>query len=331
MALSRTWYSDGNIALSDTSTAALSHKSIMWGWKALLKGEIGTNTHGLWTCVGSSDSSTAGMDNSDRWGSSFDASKVVRSSSGAHSWIVLKSPIALGPYYLCIDLSGTTEVKGNIITAKTAFTGGTTSARPTSTDEWSHFGDMNIADNTALPQKIHRITDADGNFWVLLSHNTSGIFYFMFGLQTLTQTKTLDVTKVITAHSYLLTGRGCGLMDCSASSFAGTAAVGGATRGRLFNNTATNSMSAISYYTGASANWSSQMTTSDAADGLHIALPVYIYSPTTDYKGIKGALPDVSIINQGMAVGSVVPSSGTQERMVVGDLLIPSSFVPLIS
>jgi len=80
--------------------------------------------------VSSSDSSVA--DASDNWGSAAD----LIWSTGAHSWIVLQLDSVFSGFQICIDLSESSyKNEAIVLTSAAGFTGGTTSARPTATDE----------------------------------------------------------------------------------------------------------------------------------------------------------------------------------------------------
>jgi hypothetical protein len=102
-----------------------------------------------WTVVGSCNAVASGMDGVNRWQNNSDLT-WVNASGGAHSWIVLQQA-ALGPkVQLCIDLvtpnlGGSPQAHGNMLTmhmsleagfgAANGGTDGSTTARPTATDE----------------------------------------------------------------------------------------------------------------------------------------------------------------------------------------------------
>jgi hypothetical protein len=326
MALSRTWYTDANIALSDTSTAALTAKSIIWAIKAILKGEIGTNTYGLWTCESSSIGSSYGA--SDLWTSSFVAANIVRATAGLdHSWIVLKSPAGMGPYYLCLDYSTSSDLTVTIITAKSGFTGGSRTARPTSVDEVVHYSvGSTLTANEAIGGKIHRVTDADGNFWIFLSKNGLNYFYGLFGFQVLANTKTIDTYKALFFHSYNVSGKGSPASGTGL--FTATTAAAGGCSGRTHNGVLLIGMSCVDYFVDG-ISISSSITTANAADSLYDAFPVLTVSTTTNYKGIKGSIPDCFFVlggvalGQGLAPGALLPATGTTERMISGLMAFP--------
>lgn len=138
---------------------------------------------GLWTMYYSCDGTTAGTANDgvDRWTSTFDATKIVCNSPGnAHSWAVLKSPVGLGPVYMIIDCRDNTSQVA-ISFSKAAPTGGSTTARPTATDEWqaSVWNPFSWFPGTG---RMHGAVTTDGNFFFFFTVTgqtdiaTAGVF-----------------------------------------------------------------------------------------------------------------------------------------------------------
>ena len=90
-----------------------------------------------WAVVGSATTAASGMDAVDRWSAYTDL--TWNTSGGTHSWIVLKQTGLSSNFQLLFDLvsAGSNQYwKMNVYVSPSAgFTGGTTSARPTATDE----------------------------------------------------------------------------------------------------------------------------------------------------------------------------------------------------
>jgi hypothetical protein len=141
MAYERTWAS--SLDQTYVAVTALAYSQYqLWSQKAMMCGQLGGLTLGLWSVYSSCDSVTAGNADgpgTDRWGSTFDPAKIVRGASGANikSWVVLKSPsIAGAVYYLTILFEGASDTIANYWLAKTAPTAGNTTTRPSSADEF---------------------------------------------------------------------------------------------------------------------------------------------------------------------------------------------------
>lgn len=77
--------------------------------------------------LGSSDATTAGMDGVDRV---TDVSDIV-CAAGAHSWVVYQ----VGAQQLCWDWNTSDASEATLVVSLAGFTGGTTTARPTASDE----------------------------------------------------------------------------------------------------------------------------------------------------------------------------------------------------
>lgn len=83
-----------------------------------------------WLVVGSSDSVTAALDGVDRI---LTKANVVNNAAGVHSWWVGKNAAGV---YICVDFNTSGKHLATVVMSPSAgFTGGTTSARPTATDE----------------------------------------------------------------------------------------------------------------------------------------------------------------------------------------------------
>lgn len=127
--LEKTWQYDVNQDLATSGVLATDQRALMFAIKDALV-SFGVQP---WTVVSSSDSSSAGA--SDYW---VDAADLVFAGPGvAHSWIVLKQTGLGTNVQLCIDLINQYDysVATVILSPNAGFTGGSTTARPTATDE----------------------------------------------------------------------------------------------------------------------------------------------------------------------------------------------------
>jgi len=128
--LSKTWQYNVNQAITAAGSVTATGQAIFLAIKNTLKG-FGTLP---WTVRGSSDSVAAGMDAVDRWVAA--GNLVGGNPAVAHSWIVLRQTGIATNYELCIDLTDVGFSSQTIvISPSAAFTGGSTTDRPTATDE----------------------------------------------------------------------------------------------------------------------------------------------------------------------------------------------------
>ncbi len=339
MANEKTWYTWTDYPCPDVSSVAGQLKSFMWILKAMLKGEItGPNvgpegaapSSSNWTVYYSCDGATAGTANDgvDRWGATYDATKLVTTTAAAaHSWMVVKSPAALGPYYLCLDLVSANASWGNIAFAKTAFTGGTTTARPTSTDEVTWLAGQMVDSNPwSVPGgRYHRCIDANGNFWLFSSKNGSNSITGAYGVQTLKNLRMAsDTWPVVGCFEYNASGA---LKYGSGSSvLGGTSAV---IKGRNYNGSAVCVFPMVGLDYQASVSVWTAMSGLFSGDGLVDTFPCTLFSATASNNGFKGDFYDMKqVLASAIVAGARYPATGTQEKTVVGSCLVPLSVVP---
>jgi hypothetical protein len=333
MTLSKTWYTSANLALADTSTVAKAAHSSIWAFAAMLLGyQSGTDgPEGArpgsvaWTLEGSSNSSTAGIDTTDRlhFSGSFTDGDWVRNTAGsAHTWFVLKSPSGLldGPWYLCFDYIGpSNDYTATFVISKNVFSGGSTTARPTSSNESVLTGQV-FCSATAGAGKAHLNIDANGGFRWLRSRNGQGYFDFIISVEPVVEYHSGDAARTFMYTHSADSGRGA---------FASGNAIN--VRGLCSNGTTvmSTSITGICETRVGQSYDLTQYTTTNAIDSTVDALPnVYIYDNTTSYKGIRGRFPDIWDVGSQVAVGSTFPSTGNPERVLVGGKMIAMSVAP---
>lgn len=120
----KTWNAEESNFAYPGSTTNVS-KELIYRIKVLM-------TNHNWTVVSSSNSTTA--DNNDNWSS---RDSVVGANPGtAHSWIVLKNAAIATNFQVCFDMySSTLTNMTAVVSYNAGFSGGTTTNRPTATDE----------------------------------------------------------------------------------------------------------------------------------------------------------------------------------------------------
>lgn len=339
MANSRTWYSWANYALPDPSTSALTlSKSILWTLAAALLGNAtGPNagpagaipSGALWTHYASSDSSTAGIDSTNRWLGAYDATKLVRASSGAHSWIVLHNA-TLG-LYLTIDWLSGSDAACNFWLATAAPTGGTTSLRPTSTNEVGWAAAHTFADTSLWSGgRAHYTSDASGNFWFACSQNGSGLIQALSAVQVLNNLRTsADSFPAVLVNQFDVAG--C-LREAGGNVFHGygASAANVPMRTKTYNAGTASDASCIQYNLGNNSSIVATQNASNYADNLYDEWPLVCCTTTTSFVGPKGEFPDCSVVSPSLTAGTRFPTSGDIERIVIGSTAIPLTVVPTL-
>lgn len=343
------WWGQVNVPFNDTSTAPLINKSWMHALKEMLKGTItlsGTSTSSSlrpegskWTVVGSSDGTTALLDGIDRLTgtvpNSFDSTKWVQAVSGtAHSWIVLKSPDALGPLWFCIDGNSATTTTWGLIVSREAFVLTAplhTASRPhTNKGMAPGLGASEpiqttnlaiIADNTtAQVHRAHIAVDASGAFHFMTSRNGQQCFNAWLSLF-----RSVDTTPDDTMYNYFMAydnstqiGQGSPVWNTVAQTAArvGRRSVDGETP---------IGAGGFCYWGFGASNFSFTATVDVSASvtGSHRLFPPYIQDLTTQAHSWRGRMPDAWVIGNAFAPGDQYPGPSDVSMTVVGDLLIP--------
>jgi hypothetical protein len=290
---------------------------------------------GKWTCAGSSDSVTAAMDGTNRL---LANANWVRASAGtAHSWIVLKSPttgFGPAPVYILLDYSTGSNDTVAVAYSKLGFTGGSTTAAPTATDEFaiglnSTPQSWQFNDGSAANHHFHAILSTIGDILVLSSKDASGYFWSAFYFTLLAETKTTDVYPWVGFTSYLNALPGIFQVSDLGSSSEWAA--------RHFNGASVDEGTGF-YPVGGSGSYQFNAFLppgGDNQDGsradAYILFGSWHTAPTTDGT-IRGRIADVKWYSfcANADVGKVSPTSGTPQIVFLGNACVPANVVPML-
>lgn len=335
----RTYYTDCDYALDNSSTTNIV-KSIYWAFKASLKKEIlNVNSAPVtaWTCEGSSDASTAGMDGVDRLGtSSFDATKWTKAAAGvAHTWIVLRNS-TIGVWLTLDWITGLSDSAISMYISSVAPTGGTTLNRPTSTNEvilnsgsWNMI--LAIVGTTAC--KAHRCFDSEGYFIFGVSQNGSGVMHTILALQKVTEYRASDPYPWVFIKDTGTNATSAALLGANTTAVTTTLQWRcTAPASRCFAVDGLTTMSVVpAFWASSSTNlWQGgTQTLADAADGKFDDAPVYMLGITGSVS-VKGRLYDWRL-TAGPATLSIFPAAvPSMTHMVMGNCWIPWTAVPTL-
>lgn len=334
MSLSKTWYTTANRALDDVTSAQKMASSALFALYGTLLGYV-SGTDGpegarpssvYWVLAGSSDSSTAGIDATQRIGTSYNNAKWVNVAAGGtpHTWFVVQSPSGLldGPWYLCVDWIGADVEHATFVISKNVFSGGSVNARPTSTNEAALTAQAFI-ETTVAACKSYFSTDANGGFRFLLSRNGQGLFQFYLAVESLVEARSSgDAARTFMFCEQSTSSRG--VPDQTSS--------GIVVRGLASDGTTpaiSTTVQIMNSLVGVNGSWTSIATGTNAIDSQIDALPNgYVWDATTSHKGIRGRLPDWWQVAAQVAQGSTIPSTGNPERVIAGTFMIPGSVAP---
>lgn len=299
-------------AYPDTSTNALAAKSGVWMLYSMLLGYTGAATD--WALVGSSDASTAGMDTTTRLGTSWTAAKWTRAAAGsAHSWFVLQSP-TLG-VYLCVDLSTANDLyPASIYWAKTAFTGGSTTARPTSTDEVGLAGTSSRQFATdATAHRANILVSSRGDFVFAPVKNGAGVTVSGLTLIKSLGTKASDAWPWFMFWGQLTSASTL----CASTSWAGRTFTGGGAGTIVppFLASASNGTIALAAFP----------STGDAQDQTYPDVPLLFLDSASGAASFRGRAPDIGWAPTACPNGAV---SSDGLRVKVDGLWLPFTVAP---
>lgn len=325
----RTWQTAIDITPQDQTTLTASGKSMFWFLVEALLGNAGAGfTQGLWTCYYSCDSSVAGSANDgvDRIGSTYNATKIVRATAGsAHSWIVLKSPATMGrlgneQYYLTLSYEGSYDYGAVMALSKAAPTGGTTTARPTATDEIAVTVGGMLPFTTNANFRITMQLATSGDWWIGGAKNGSGLmnsFIACLSLMAPVGGFGNDYFAVVLIVGYSsITPGGMGYNNS------------------IYSRNAANSGAGVPVMIGPVSGGGGAIVLTlillggDALNASSPRYPIYIFENTSSNYAFRGRLPDMmwGCRNQqpGFAAGALMP------QCLLGDMWLPLTQVPLL-
>lgn len=337
-ALTDTYFTQANVPVPDVSTALVISQFEMWSIKAFLLNHLtggttsGTRAAGsIWTCLGSSDGVTAGLDGTDRWTTTFTPSKIVGAASGtAHSWIALRE--ATSGYDIVIDTNsvGIGTVGLYATKSSTGLTGGSTTTRPAAAGDSEAFmcgSTLTSASTTtavfsdfttATPHNISFVTGTSGARWYAVGHRSgAGIAHGFLAFWNAINGDPTDTRNQWWLKSAVTGGRGSPTNTLQAG-------VGGARR--LHNNSGPISQ-------GGSRAWTFGGVTAGNV-GIDVLRNGY-FTSTIEMAGLLagsiahyGILTDI-LLTSGGSLGGSFPSVGSMNRHVLGDMVLPCG-VPLV-
>ncbi len=321
MAYEKSWQFDTNRAVTATTSSDMG-KYILWYYKALLCGHIGGATKGLWTVMGSSDGTTGAMDSVDRWGSSYDSTKMVRGGSNAvpHSWVVLQSPLVPGKTRIYMLLSWRSADYTLVTSISTTnYTGGNVNNDPTNTWPYSPFSQTWMFTNSNYGNfHLNGMLATDGSFIVMYSRDNTGAFTSAFVGCWLGNAKPND------AYPFYF-------------SLNEAAALWGTSSTNDIQNTNYCAMIPPDGSQQSSAAWGAIIPTSgnlpvgaDAFDSSFVDLPIWVGSSTTAIRGVRGRLQDILYFPGGANSGTVDSTTGAPTYMIAGNYWIPTNAAPIL-
>lgn len=318
--LSKTWQFVANQQVI-TGGPLVGYGALMYAWKTALTSFASSP----WVVVASSDASSAGA--ADYW-TSASACNTHRNPGTPHCWIVLKQVGVASNFQICIDLNNNSgsayTVMRLYISESAGFTGGTTSNRPTATDEvdaWAHPSANTqsmwtaAADLTSTAAWLHVAQSTDGEItrWWIFIAGTSTCFVNIEKPRDVMAGWTLpwicttaideySGTNYVPTYAYLND-----LNDVT------ICRAGGADTWLYYT-----SEGCVSSMLGQQHAWTAPL------DGNALPFfPIGLYSPTTGRVGRLGALTDIWWGSTIAGTGDYYPADLTRQFVQLYDLIVP--------
>lgn len=313
--LEKTWQCDTNRFQNPLNNTPDSCTRVLWYLKAFLKGEVGGATSGLWTCAGSSDSATAGMDATDRWTGTYDATKLINAAPGTdHSWMVLQHP-TLG-WQVCIDYTGA-QYQLSFVYSLAGFTGGSITNRPTATDEVQNASWVNLEfHSNSSDHRMNGALATDGSFIFAGVPIGSGGAFFGWIFQILANTKSGDTFP---ANMYVKWAAGAGGAFNRSAMAVGTA--GWSTQ----NANVTSIINATPLAGECGGFWPLENMSVDQQCGLFTDLPMFCGAVNSGQGTLKGRLVDIRWGPSPLSSTYAEPTLLNPTSVLLGDCWLPFS------
>ena len=205
--LQKTWYFQVNTTITQQGSTLATGRLLMRTVKDTFLGagswtdssNAAATLTNNWVVDFSSDSTAPGTgtagDGVDHW--TVNGSLVWATAGTAHSWMVIKNTqMPGGTLWVCIDLSNANAYNCTIVISRVGFTGGSTTNRPTATDEVVTLNNttwgMDTGGTTSM--KLHALKSSDNQHHrVVISRNGWGHGLWMFEAITTTDNWTKNL------------------------------------------------------------------------------------------------------------------------------------------
>jgi len=322
--LAKTWQFIPNYAITATGTPLGTNRTILKQLKDAFtttanwvnSSNASITPSNMWTTRYSCNSTVAGSagDGVDRWSAITDL--VFANAGSAHSWYVFRHTAIDTNCELLLSCEGLASNAQNItlvLSPSAGFTGGTTTARPTATDEIVVINNTTWGGvvNTDTNVKLHIMKSSDGQCWRFFVANGGQI------------NTAILVEKAAALHgSWTHQAVALGLGTSGATNIL--------TQGNLNTTASINGRGASNmtmYLAGPGANNALLNAAITTPNDLSLEWPFLsqqLYSITASNRGVHGYLQDIWYGSTTTVSGSTCPTTGTQHQFVqFGSLLLP--------
>lgn len=321
--LAKSWQFDVNAVRPAPDTNLANYQNILFGIKTSLKAFSSG-----WTVVGSSNSVAAALDGVDRW--TLPTNLVWHNAGVAHSWIVLKQTGLAANFQLLIDCDSNGAGAGAasnlrlVVSYSAGFTGGSTTTRPTATDEHQiQVGAWCTGSGIPFHSAVHVMQSTDGQSTrvVVCRSNFVSTFWAFERVSSPSAGWAVPVVSLI---------RGAP----NTTSDAPTYAVFNDAANGFFRHGSTNYTGYVTSEGSITSMLGEQLNLyPNDIDGFWPFFPMGFASTTTGARGRHGAFTDMYWgVQDVLVTGTTFPASGTKQWVQFAHFVLPwNGTTPVVS
>jgi hypothetical protein len=320
--LTRTWTSSQNNAPSDQTTQEAQGQSVLLALKTAF-------LSAGWTVTQSCDS-TAVNSSGDNWSANSD----IVGGTGAHSWIVLRSPANYPStgnyYYFAIDYNASADYRCDFHTATADWTGGTTSSIGSNSTSYS-WNDEDILPTSLSDVKYHQSYSDSGDMAFVVTQNSNSNPGFGLYVNKLTNAPSADNYPILT----YISGHSSSFSATSSrqnSAWDRDAFLESSTYNKMHWIDGTNGLATTQeLYNSDVFTYSGGQGSGSDIDGNLPAMPLVVVTTTSSKQAFRGVVTDIFCCNRSTIYNpreSASPQSGTITLWNTEYLWIPGSSAP---
>lgn len=312
--LSKTWLFSVNQSIAAQGSVLATSRRIL---RTIVDSLVGFATN-PWTVSGSSDSTTAGMDNTNRW----DADSKLVWAGGTRSWIVLRQTGVGATFEVCIDLSSSSSSQLTFVFSHVGFTGGSTSARPTAADEAVVLNNGTWCHGADVASVIHAMQSNDGQLTRVhvVSVSTQQNTFWLIDLPA-DSSSGWTTPAVVTAR-----GANSGVIGTLSTYNAAAASVGRHTASMNLHWTAEFAGSFVLPSSSNIGNVANELSSSWEV------YPIGLACLSSPRRGRHGRMVDIWWAPEGVAHGDTYPGDSSRQFVSFGNMVFPwNGSVPVVA
>jgi len=316
--LQKTWQFDVNNSQSTGTTTGNAQEALF-----TIKDAFVSFASSPWTVVSSSDSTATAS--SDLW--SVQGDLIWDTAGNVHSWIVLKQTGMADNFQICIDLNSTdTDSLAMIVSHTAGFTGGTTTARPTATDEAFLEITVSVSTNswgrgsspTTTNTPIHIMMSDDGEATRVIFNKADAVTGY-WDFQKVRNPSTNWTTPYGLIYSCQTASAACGYLQLRDADVASRFEV------RLIVPKPSEQLVSCRYCSEGykSDSYGTNIAVANEITAEWELMPIGVFCDKAPNRGRHGDMYDVWFTSTGLSTGDSMPDDSSHQFAVFDDVVFP--------